>query len=99
MKINVQTKLGNAVYNFEIEEKSDMEALHKAAVLGNPPLFCDNCSNEKVEKFKLQSNKDGESNVYVNVECTECGAKAKLGQYKAGGNFWKRFELYVKKEA
>jgi len=99
MLINVQTKLGNAVYNFTIEEKSDIEALHKAAVLGNPPLFCDECGNDKGEKFNLQSNKDGEANVYVNIECKECGAKAKLGQYKSGGYFWKHFEKYVKNNA
>jgi len=99
VKINVETKLGQATYNFEIEEKSDIEALHKAAVLGNPPLFCDNCGANKPENFKLQSNKDAESNVYVNIECNECSAKAKLGQYKSSGYFWKKFELYVKKAA
>lgn len=99
MKINVETKIGQATYNYEIEEKNDIEALHKAAVLGNPPLFCDACGNVKQENFKLQSNKDSEANVYVNIECNECGAKAKLGQYKSQGYFWKKFEKYVKKEA
>ena len=99
MKINVETKLGQATYHFEIDEKLDIEALHKAAVLGNPPIFCDNCGANKPEQFKLQSNKDGESNVYVNIECNECSAKAKLGQYKSSGYFWKKFELYVKKTA
>jgi hypothetical protein len=99
MKINVQTKLGQATYNFEIEEKSDIEALHKAAVLGNPPLSCDECRNENVEKFRLASNKDSEGNTYVNVECLECGAKAKLGLYKSGGFFFHKYAKYVKKEA
>lgn len=98
MLINVQTKLGNAVYNFTIEEKSDIEALHKAAVLGNPPLFCDECGNDKGEKFNLQSNKDAEGNTYVNVECKECGAKAKLGLYKSGGFFFHRYARYIRKE-
>jgi hypothetical protein len=99
MKINVQTKLGNAVYNFEIEEKDDISALHKAAVLGNPPLLCDECGNDKVEKFKLQSNKDAEGNTYVNVECDECTARAKLGLYKSQGFFFHKFVKYVKKTA
>lgn len=97
MKITVQTKLGNANYTFEIEEKDDITALHKAAVLGNPPLFCDECSNDKSEKFKLQSNKDAEGNTYVNVECDVCTAKAKLGIYKSNGFFWKKFEKYIPK--
>jgi hypothetical protein len=99
VKINVETKLGQAVYRFEIEEKSDIEALHKAAVLGNPPLLCDECGNDKVDQFKLQSNKDAEGNTYVNVECNICTAKAKLGLYKSGGFFFHKYAKYVKKIA
>ena len=96
MKASVQTKLGNVVYTFEIDEKTEMETLHKIAVLGNPPTNCEACGNDKPEAFKLVSNKDSEGNTYVNVEC-QCTAKAKLGLYKSGGFFWKHFELYVKK--
>ena len=81
MKAIVQTKLGNVIYTFEIDEKSELDTLHKVAVLGNPPIFCDVCGSDKAENFKLTSNKDAEANCYVNVEC-QCGAKAKLGQYK-----------------
>jgi len=98
MKASVETKLGNVVYRFEVDGKPDMETLHQISVLGNPPTSCDNCKNEKVEKFKLTSNKDKDANTYVNVECVECGAKAKLGLYRSGGYFWHRFEAYVKKE-
>jgi hypothetical protein len=97
MLINVQTKLGNAVYNFTIEEKSDLDALHKAAVLGNPPTLCNECGSDKPENFKLQSNKDTEGNTYCNVEC-QCGARAKLGLYKSGGLFFHNFQKYTKKE-
>lgn len=96
MKASVKTKLGNVEYTFEIDEKSELDTLHKIAVLGNPPVFCDECGNDKPETFKLTSNKDKESNTYVNVECV-CGAKSKLGLYKAGGYFWHRYEKYVPK--
>lgn len=96
MIIKVNTKLGNVTYQFEIDEKDEMDALHKAAVLGNPPQKCDECDN--VENFKLDSNKDKEGNTYVNVVCGNCGAKAKLGQYKVGGYFFHRFEKWVPKE-
>jgi len=99
MKAIVQTKLGNAIYTFEVEEKSDLEALHKIAVLGNPPIFCDECGADKPEQFKLQSNKDSEGNTYVNVECLVCTAKSKLGLYKSGGFFFHRYTKYVKKES
>jgi hypothetical protein len=96
MKASVETKLGNVVYRIEIDGKPDMETLHQIAILGNPPTSCDNCKNEKVEKFRLTSNKDKDANTYVNVECLECGAKAKLGLYRSGGYFWHKFEVYTK---
>ena len=96
MKVIVDTILGKNNYKFEIDEKDEMETLHKAAVLGNMPNFCQECKND--EHFKLDSNKDKEGNIYINVVCTHCWAKAKLGQYKAGGYFWHKFELYKKAE-
>jgi len=78
----------------EIEEREEMETLHKAIVLSNPRDFCNLCSNK--DKFYLTSNKDKEGNTYVNNKCANCGARSKLGQYKAGGYFWKEFEKYEK---
>jgi len=77
-----------------IDEQKEMETLHKAIVLANYPKKCSLCG--KLKTF-LTSNKDKEGNIYVNVVCGECGAKAKLGQYKVGGYFWHRkFEIYNK---
>lgn len=88
-------KMGNVSYQFEIDEKDEMESLHRAIILGNPPTVCDICQNNDSAKMKLTSNKDKEGNIYVKVRCT-CGAEAKLGQYKAGGFFWHDFKIYVK---
>lgn len=96
MKATVRTKLGNAEYVFEIEEKSDIDTLHKIAILGNPPTTCDVCNVDDASLFSLTSNKDSEGNTYINVACA-CGAKAKLGQYKSQGYFWHKYEKYVKK--
>lgn len=93
MEIKVSTKIGQSSFMFNIDEKEDMQALHKAAVLGNAPQYCNECKNS--EFFCLDSNKDKDGNIYVNVVCKKCGAKAKLGQYKAGGFFWHKFEKYV----
>jgi len=95
MKIQVQTRLDDVIYTFFIDEKDEKESLHRAAVLGNPPQYCHECKNDKY--FKLQSNKDKEGNIYVNLRCQQCGATAKLGEYKAGGYFWHKFEQYKKK--
>lgn len=96
MEIKVQMKVGDTAYQLHIDEKDEMESLHKAAVLGNPPKYCQECKNDKY--FVLDSNKDKEANVYVNVVCTKCFAKAKLGRYKAGGYFWHKFEKYEGKK-
>ncbi len=92
MKISVKKEIGKATYVFNIDEPKDMEALHKSIVLGNPREYCQLCKNNQY--FTLDSNKDKEGNVYVNVVCKKCGAKSKLGQYKAGGYFWRSFEKY-----
>jgi len=95
MNIQVQFKLDDVTYMFRFDEKDEMECLHRAAVLGNPPQYCHECKNDKF--FKLSSNKDKEANIYVNIRCNKCGACAKLGQYKAGGYFWHKFEQYIPK--
>ena len=95
MIINATTKIGKVDYQFTIDERDDMEALHQAAVLTNPRRKCNVCENYEQTSFKLDSNKDKEGNVYVNIVC-KCGAKSKLGQYKAGGYFWHEFEKYNK---
>lgn len=106
MKITATTKIGKVDYTFEIDERAEMEGLHKAAVLTNPRRKCNICGNVVQERFKLDSNMDKEGNVYVNVVCggkdeatgAFCGSKSKLGQYKAGGYFWREFEKYVPQE-
>ena len=96
MNINTKTKIGGVEYIFNIVENDDKEALHKAIVLSNPPQYCNECQNGQY--FKMDTNKDKDGNVYINVLCTKCGAKAKLGSYKAGSFFWHKFEKYEKKD-
>ena len=43
MNITVKTVVGEAEYTFNIDEAKEMEALHKAFVLGNPPQYCHEC--------------------------------------------------------
>ena len=74
MKAIVKTVLGKVEYIFEVEEQEELQTIHKIAVLGNPPTFCDECANDNPNEFKLKSNKDAEANTYVNVICSKCGA-------------------------
>lgn len=98
MKITSKLVLGTHEYVFEVEEGTEMDALHKAIVLSNPRTYCDECGNANKAFFALDSNKDKEGNTYVNNTCLNkgCFAKSKLGQYKTKGYFWHKFEKYSK---
>lgn len=86
-------RLSKAV-TLEIEDRDEMDTLHKAIILTNPRKVCNVC--KAAEGFYLTTNKDKEGNIYVNVKC-KCGARSKLGQYKTGGYFWREFEVYQPK--
>lgn len=95
MNAQVKFKVGDAEYKLQFGEDKEMECLHKMIVLSNPPKYCNECDNK--EHFKLDANKDKEGNIYINIMCRKCGAKAKLGQYKTGSYFWHKFEKYIPK--
>jgi len=97
MQAVVTFKVGEVSYQLNIDERGEMETLHKMIVLGNPPQYCKELPKGR---FSLETNKDQEGNIYVNMVCKgkdESGEfkvyKAKLGQYKAGGYFWHGFTL------
>jgi len=96
MKITANLKLGQSEYKFEIDEKDELEAMHKAIVMTNPKQKCNVCNNYEREKFRFDANKDKEGNTYIKVLCRGCGATSKLGSYKSGSYFWHDFEKYEK---
>ena len=101
MIIKTKFRIGAVEYEIQLDEAKEMDCLHKSIVLSNAPRFCPLCKNNQF--FALESNiatTDEGSFTYVNVVCRQkdCYAKAKLGQYKAGGYFWHKFEKYVKKD-
>lgn len=96
MKAKVYMKVGLVDYEMEIDEREEMETLHKMIVLGNPRSKCNVCGDIGFTYKKLDSNKDKAGNTYINVVCLKkgCGAKSKLGLYKAGGYFWHEFKQW-----
>jgi hypothetical protein len=100
MKIVVNKKMSNAEYVFEFDKPDLKEAVYDASLFANLPDYCGECKNtEKEDGFKLDANRDREGNLYCNVVCNRCGAKAHLGTHKSGKSyFWKKFETYVPKE-
>ena len=95
---SVSVVVGDARYTFHLDKGDDIAIINQMIVLGNPPM---NCKAIKNGKYKLETNKDSQSNTYVNMMCygkTETGEfqawKAKLGTYKdKSGFFWNNFEL------
>ena len=101
MIIKTAFKIGGVNYELHVEEKDEMDALHKAIVLSNPRTYCVACgSKTSSEDTIMTTNKDKEGNTYVNIKHVKsgCGAASKLGLYKSGGFFWHGFEKYVPKE-
>jgi hypothetical protein len=96
-KVNFQ--IGGSKYQFEIDEKDEMDTLHKSIVLSSPRKKCTNCGDVGLDAKYLTSNKNKEGHTFVNVKCGKCGATSKLGQYKAGGYFWHEYDLYKPEES
>lgn len=91
--------MGNATFNFEFDGSSLKECLHKSSFL---------MDNDNVWGAGLESFKD--KPVWFKVRKTESGdfiyierksrddngriASSSLGEYKDGGFFWKKWEIY-----
>lgn len=98
MIIKTNFKLGGNTYQIEVEEKDELDTLHKAIVLSSPRRYCIVCQKEvNTDDCYFTTNKDKEGNTYVNVKHSVCGARSKLGLYKSGGYFWHDFEKYEPK--
>jgi len=93
MKINISKKIGNDTYVFQVDKEKDFDALADAGVLASMPTQCGSCGSREVN---LSSNRSKEF-VFVYMQCNKCGAKSQLGQYKSGGFFWKKWEIYQPK--
>lgn len=99
MKVIGKVKIGGVVYEFEADEKDELDSLNKVITLANPRMTCNVCKDVGFENKKFTTNKsttDKGTFTFVNLKC-KCGAKSALGQYKTGGYFWKDYEQYQPK--
>lgn len=90
MQIKVKRTMGDAVAEIEVEGKDIKEAMLMATVFTQQD-YCSLCNNAKIY---WNSNKDKEGNIYIKRRCSKCGAESKLGNYKTGGYFWHKFEIW-----
>jgi len=100
MNIISKTKVGGVVYEFEADEKDELDSLNKVITLANPRHYCNICKDDGLDNKYFMTNKSTTEKgtfTFVSIKC-KCGAKSALGQYKTGGYFWKDYEQYIRKE-
>lgn len=93
----VNKKLGDTMYQFEVDGKDVIDVLSDMAQLSSMPDYCPLCKSSfcNLEMNKAKDDKGGEY-TFVYVRCKKCNAKAQMGQYKSGGIYWKKFEKFEK---
>lgn len=91
----VNLKLGGVSYQFEFEDKEDIECMHKAIAVSQIRNTCNVCQ-AGADEFRLVTNKS-KGFTFINIKCGKCGSKSGLGSYKDGGYFWKEFEQFTPK--
>ena len=94
MKIKISKNIGGTQYIFEVEDANGFNCLMKASAFSAMPNKCGLCGSEEVH---LAGNK-AKGYQFVKMLCSECNARAQLGQYKDGGYYWKSWEKYAEKQ-
>ena len=92
MRIEINKKIGQSDYRFEVTDENDFNCLFKAGFVGSMPSKC-SCGSEDIS---LASNKAQEY-LFVKLVCNTCKMQSQVGQFKDGaGLFWKPWEKYEK---
>lgn len=96
MEIKVQKQLGRSALIVNIDDKNDKEALAKALAFTQPDI-CGLCKKENIvwDAYKV-NGKESDTYTYIKRKCLSCGAVSALGEYKTGGYFWNKWEIYKK---
>jgi hypothetical protein len=97
MEIKVIKRMSDTSLEVVIDEEDEKEALVKALIFTQPDI-CGICHGQNVlwdaHKVKI---KDGQAYTSIKKKCLSCGAVSTLGEFKAGGYFWKKWAVYKKK--
>lgn len=95
MLIRVKRQIGDTVFEVEVEEKKEKDALARAAFYAEP-AFCSLCKSKNIFLGSRKAKDDsGDTFTYVFRKCLACTATSTAGEYKDGsGLFWKRWEVY-----
>lgn len=93
MKILINKKLANSTMQVEIEECQDKEAMLKATFFLTPDI-CGLCKATNVTWEGRRAKADNGTFLYISRKYMSCAAQSTMGEYKDGGYFWKKWEVY-----
>jgi hypothetical protein len=96
MEIKVSKQMRDISLEVVNNEEDEKEALAKALIFTQPDI-CGICQEHNIvwdaHKVKIKDR-----NMYTSIKrkCLSCGAVSTLGEFRAGGYFWKKWALYKK---
>lgn len=93
MKILINKALANSRMQVEIEERQDKDALLKATFFLTPDA-CGLCGGLNVVWEGRRAKAENGTFTYISRRCADCTAQSNMGEYKDGGYFWKKWEIY-----
>jgi hypothetical protein len=102
MEININKKIGSNVLQIKIDEKDTKEALSQAIFFTERDICLfekadgKRCYSENVIWETNKAKTDNGTFTYIKRRCLACGATSTAGEYKDGGFFWKKWELFKK---
>ena len=95
MNVTVKGQVGKSVYEVSSEGRDVLEAFANTAFIGEDQT-CKLCKNTDISLnvTKTTSKTSGDTFIYVKRYCPKCRATSVLGQYKGGGYFWRKWEIW-----
>jgi hypothetical protein len=97
--LKINKKIGLNTVEIEIDEKTPKDEIAKMCFWLTPD-YCFLCKGQNIVwETNTAKTADG-SFTYIKRKCINpaCKASSTMGEYKAGGYFWKNWEIYKPKD-
>ena len=98
MEIKIKKKIGDVMIEASADDKDPRESLVNLAMISGAPTVCGKCGKDNVTLDVNKNTSDKGTFTFVKVVCNDCEARAQLGEYKAGGYYWKEWEINTYKK-
>jgi hypothetical protein len=88
MDLRVIRQVGTARLECTIAERDEKTALLKAVFFLEPDE-CGHCHKTRIVWTGRRASKGGQSFAFIARRCRDCGRESTMGEYQAGGFYWK----------